>query len=624
MNIREIAKLSNVSVSTVSKIINSKDDDISQVTKERVMKIIKECNYMPYAGVHTKKTTKSLLLGVVINKLPGHELILSSIIETSKKNGYSVVVSMVDTPEEEYKNIEKLSSYNIDGLLWDKIKDTNVNYENQFKEKKIPYYIIDCFSIPSPGRCTLDYSLLAYNATQALVNHKHQRIGCLVENNDLRERRFQKGFEQCLFDNKLPFDVNMLRVWQENTKDISALMHNFTGIICFNAHLAGKIYKYAAYNNIKIPRDLSVVSLVKDPNEVYLLPQLSSIRLPFNQLGEYACERLLERIEKTGVSEEHFINYEKVIGESSIDVPITVRNKKIVVVGAINMDTLVNLKQIPRIGETITTKKCAAIPGGKGVNQAIGAAKLGAEAYLIGKLGKDYEGSILYDYLKNNNVNIEGVSTGVEAATGHAYVYVKDNGESGIVVYEGANDQLSTKDIEVHKNIFNNASFCLLQTEINIETVEYAAKMAHQCGAKVILKPCAIKEISDNLLKYVDIFIPNRNEMEQLCPEKISLEEKAQRFLDRGVKHVIVTLDCDGCYLKDNEYSVYFEAADFEAVDTTGAADAFASTLAVYLSKSYDICTAIKYATYAAGFSITTQGVPPSLVDKSTLDLLDI
>ena len=624
MNIKEIAKLACVSVSTVSKVINEKDSNISKETRERVMKIVKECNYIPYAGVHTNKSARSLLIGVMMSKQPGHEIILSGIVETAKRNGYTPVLCTADTPEEEYKSIIMLCSHNVDGILWDKLKDSYSNCESQLIDQQMPYYVIDCYNAPSPERGAFDYSTLAYNTTQALIKHKHQKIGCLTQNNDSREKRFQKGFEQCLFDNKLPFDANMLCVIKENACDIPALMHNFTGIICFDAHLAGKIYEHAAYNNIKIPRELSLVSLVKDPKEVYLIPKLSSIHLPYYELGEYACKRLVAKVEKTRVPEVTFKIDKKVEGESSIDVPITVRNKKIVVVGAINMDTLLNLGQIPHIGETITTKKRATIPGGKGVNQAIGAAKLGAEVYLIGKLGKDYEASILYDFLKVNNVNIEGVSTSTKVSTGHAYVYVKNNGESGIVVYEGANNQLSPKDIESHRNMFENASFCLLQTEINLETVECAAKTAHKCGAKIILKPCAVTEISDGLIKNVDIFMPNRNEIEQLCPQKISLEEKAQYFLDRGTKHVIVTLDRDGCYLKDSEHSIYFEAADFEAVDTTGAADAFAATLAVYLSKNYDICTAIKYATYAAGFSITTQGVPPALVDKSTLDLLEV
>ena len=119
----------------------------------------------------------------------------------------------------------------------------------------------------------------------------------------------------------------------------------------------------------------------------------------------------------------------------------------------------------------------------------------------------------------------------------------------------------------------------------------------------------------------MDIFIPNKNELRSLFPGHASLEQKAQHFLDRGVKDVIITLGHRGCYWRNAETSEYFDAASFEVVDTTGAADAFAATLAVYLSRSYEMKMAIRYATYAAGFATTRQGVPPALVDQSTLEL---
>ena len=208
-----------------------------------------------------------------------------------------------------------------------------------------------------------------------------------------------------------------------------------------------------------------------------------------------------------------------------------------------------------------------------------------------------------------------------EISTGHAYVYVQENGSSSIVVYGGANSMLSPQDIGGYAHLLDNASFCLLHTELPIQTVEFAAKLAQSKGVQVLLKPCAVSAVSDELMQHVDILLPNRHELALLCPGDAPIEQKAQRFLDRGAKSVIVTLDCEGCYLRDAAHSQYFPAADFPAVDTTGAADAFAATLAVYLSRRYDMVTSIKYATYAAGFSITRQGVPPSLVDKTTMDL---
>ena len=124
-----------------------------------------------------------------------------------------------------------------------------------------------------------------------------------------------------------------------------------------------------------------------------------------------------------------------------------------------------------------------------------------------------------------------------------------------------------------------------------------------------------------SLLKKIDIFVPNRKELELLCPRQGTLEEKAQYFLDKGVGEVIVTLDEDGCLWMNDREIWKFQAADFEAVDTTGAADAFIAALAVYLSEGFTMKLAIQYATYAAGFSITRNGVPASMVDRSTMDI---
>lgn len=180
--------------------------------------------------------------------------------------------------------------------------------------------------------------------------------------------------------------------------------------------------------------------------------------------------------------------------------------------------------------------------------------------------------------------------------------------------------QVLERIIDENADVFEDAGFCLLQTEIPYETVEYAAKITQEKGVKVILKPAAIKAIRKSLLEKVDIFLPNEQEANQLCPDRKTLEEKARYFLEQGVKTVMITLGRKGCCLKDRTHSLYFPAADFQPVDTTGAADAFASALAVFLSDGYDIIVSVKYATYAAGLSVTRQGVQQTLVDRMMLE----
>lgn len=619
INIKEIADLAEVSVSTVSKIVNGKDSNISSGTRERVLKIVKEYNYMPYSFVKNKNSSKTLLIGILYNGNAGHDALLMGIIEYAHKSGYSTMVFPSSDKEDELKNITALCAYHVDGVLWDHVSEQSGDAEKQLLKENVPFYSIDN-NYTSENNVFLDYKKLGFIVTEKLVEFNHQKIGCLVENSDLKSKLFVQGYKQCLYDHKILFDEKLCSVWSErNINDL--FLYNITGIVCFNAKIAREVYKQASLKNTKIPKDLSVVGMSEGDSTNYMIPKLSAVRLPFFELGEFACRRLIAKIEKVKILDIGFNNNIPVNHNSSVDIPTALRNKKIVVVGALNMDTILNVRQFPQSGETMAAKSYAMIPGGKGVNQAIGAAKLGAEVFLIGKVGKDYEGSALYDSLHSYQVNVQGISTDFKMATGRAYIYVQSDGESSIVLYEGANQNLSSSDIQLNAALFENASFCLLQTEVPIDTVEYTAKLSQKCGVKVLLKPAAVSSISDLLIQNVDIFMPNRKEMDLLCPQKETLEEKAQYFLDRGAKTVIVTLGHEGCYLRSSAYSLYFEAAKFEPVDTTGAADAFASTLAVYLSQNYAITEAIKYAIYAAGYSITCQGVPPSLVDKSTLDL---
>lgn len=622
MNIREIAQLAGVSISTVSKIINGKDQNISEQTKQRVLKIVKENHYAPYVDLRNTRTQNSLLLGALIDETSESQLFVASILQTAKAHSYQVIVCKSKDIEEERKNLNSLLAHRIDGLLLDCGEQTNKQeLIEELQQKKTPVVTVDRYHTPTTENYFIDCKKVSYAATQVLIEHKHQRIICLAHENNYPTKRYFAGYQQCLYDNKLPFDASLCQICTAQPDVDDLMLRNATGFICLDAKTATMVYHAAARMNLRIPADISVILIASDDQATGLLPSVSSVQLPYVQLGEFACTRLIHKIEKTKTLNLSFQAPLSVSHHQSLDVPNNLRNKKIVVVGAINMDTLMNVGCYPKHGETIAAQGRVLIPGGKGINQAIGAARLGAEVYLIGKIGKDYDGSVLYDFLNTSNVNIHGVSTDPKLSTGHAYIYVEDSGESGIVIYNGANQNLLPLDISKYESVFHHASFCLLQTEIRMDTVEYAAVIAKKNGVKVLLKPAAISKISKTLLPNIDIFIPNINELNQLCKHDLSLEEKAQYFLDHGVKDIIVTLGNQGCYWRNQTVSKYFEAADFEAVDTTGACDAFAATLAVYLSRNYEMETAIQYATYAAGFSITRQGVPPSLVDQSTLEL---
>ena len=618
MTIKEIAAIANVSVSTVSKIINKKDQGISDETRQRVMKIVKEYNYSPYAKF--QPAASSLLLGISIVLHAGHEQLMTSIVKAAREEGYSTIICTSASSEDEEKNLSVLCSHNVDGIIMDRVLDSSEEGCAYVEKQGIPLQIIDAYRGPDysyENSLSVDYSALGYAAANKLIEQQHRHLGCILSGNDYKNDCLLEGFKRCLFDHGITFEEEMAQTEAELS---SHVLRQFTGVVCADYELAVRLNRQADSLNLKIPRDLSVVAISPSVGNGDS-ESISTVKVPFEELGRRCVSKLIGQIEdrpQNGlpIPLEYKLNH-----TNSIDIPANLRGNKIVVVGSINMDTLIHFGSMPQIGETMSADNRTLIPGGKGLNQALAASKLGADTYLIGKIGKDHDGSVLHDYLKLHNVNTEGVTDDPNTPTGTAYIYIRSDGESSIVVYKGANQHIRAQDINRFEDLFRNASFCLLQAEISMEVVEYAAKMARKHRAKVILKPCVVSELSDSLLKYVDILLPNEMEANRLLGTEMSYEEKAQYFLDRGVGTVIITLGPMGCYLRDAARSKYFDAADVAVVDTTGAADAFAATLAVYLSRGHSIETATSYATYAAGISTTRQGVPPALVDQNTLNL---
>ena len=618
MNIKEIAKLAGISVSTVSKIVNGKDENISQETREKVLKIVKEYHYAPYSNIKTD-AHRSFLIGVLLSKENNANL-LRGISDAASKNGYSIVLcsSAMDN-ETELKNITVLCNQNIDAVIWDRVNEDSSKLLKYFSEKRIPVYTIDYFPNISAYNFRIDYYSLGYQATKVLIDYKHKKIGCLIKGNDKKAEYFTEGYKNCLYDHGIPYNRNLFQTCDEGFSISDMQLHNMSGVICNNLSIASEVYRQAITHHHKIPNDLSIISLGQEPLSGLMIPPLTVLEEPYYEFGKFICQNIVTMLEKKDTDIKSF-NYKVKENGQSVTFPSNLQNRKIVVVGSINIDVIVNVSDFPDTGKTVLADSCVTVPGGKGANQAVGAAKLGADVYLIGRIGKDHDGAVLYDAMNSNYVNMKCVKEDNTAGTGKAYINVKNSGESGIIVYSGANGNLSRRDIDENADVFEGAKFCLLQTEIPYKAVEYAAKIAKEKEVKVILKPAAVKELRRSLLERVDIFLPNEQEANLLCPQQIKLEEKAQYFLDQGVKTVIITLGHRGCYFRDSHSSLYFSSADFAPVDTTGAADAFASALAVYLADGYDMIASIKYATYAAGLSVTRQGVQQALVDRTTLE----
>ncbi|UFJ41805.1 ribokinase [Brevibacillus humidisoli] len=284
----------------------------------------------------------------------------------------------------------------------------------------------------------------------------------------------------------------------------------------------------------------------------------------------------------------------------------------VVVVGSINMDLVVEADRPPKMGETVSGQNIHFIPGGKGANQAVAAARLGAHVAMIGTVGRDAFGSQLTESLTANGVHsgalkvIEGTPTGVASI-------LLAQGDNSIIVVPGANACCLPEDVEDHHSLIEEADVVLLQLEIPIETVEYAADMAKRCGKKVILNPAPARQLSDQLLANIDVIIPNESELALLSgidPDSdLQLERAMRSLLDKGIESVITTLGAKGAaYMTRDGQRGTVPGYKVQVVDTTGAGDSFNAAVACSLAMGKSLADAVSFANQVAALAVTKLG----------------
>jgi len=624
MNIQDIAKLAGVSASTVSKVMNGKDKDISEETKKKVLKIIEKENYIPYSKFREKAGMKSHLIGLILKtKNRERESIVLHVEKKARENGYGLLISYADTQEDIELCVEEMRQKKAEGILVDSDKCVSAHgfenacvYLNQTKEfdekQKVTFY----YRLSEAGRL----------AVERLQREGHEKIACIILNTD---KTIRDGYETAMRSMQSPIQP----MWIYEGKSIEdvekygirqCLSENVTAVVCGSPEIAYCIYKVMERTRMSIPDTLSIISIGESRLLELVGDGITGVSLPSACMSSDAVEYLVEMIQKEKKIELMRKFSPTLIERNSVTKPAQEKQgEKIVVVGSMNMDVTVEVSRIPVDGETQLAERLYVFTGGKGGNQAVGVGKLGGQVYMIGCLGNDMDGKQLYSTLVENHVHMDGVLFDTELPSGKAYINVDKNGESTIVVYQGANRNLSIEQINRCKYPFQNAKYCLLSLEIPETIAEYTIKFCKRNNTQVILKPSAADKIKEELLKDIAYFIPNEKELHNFVQGKGAIEKKAQILMDKGVENVIVTLGERGCYLRNKEYSLYFEGSGFEAVDTTGGADSFISALAVCLSEGKNIIQSIGFAIYASGISVTRHGVQPALPDRKAVEIYE-
>lgn len=622
MNIKDVAKLAGVSASTVSKVINNKDKDISIETRKKVLKIIKEKEYIPYFNLHEKNNAKNKLIGVILKRNnKERDNIILHIEKFAKEKEYYIILNYIDDEEEILECIKNLAKKRVSGLIIDSNK--YVSYKNL---DRLSIYINDTKNFEEKEKICFYYRLSVAGklAVTTLMKYGHKKIACIVNKKDISIIEGYKNIMQ-----KMGNDIEPLWIYSgENIEEIEnmgiqqCISKDCTAIICGSKEIALCVYKFVKKIGLNIPNDLSIIVIGDDAILNLLDDGISAIALPISDICFNAVNSLINLIEKEEEKELKKEYQPSFIERNSVTKPSqSKQGEKIIVVGSLNMDTTIEVSRIPINGETQLAESIKEFPGGKGANQAVGAGKLDGNVYIIGCLGNDIEGKQLYHNLNENHVHMDGIIFDDVLASGKAYINIDKKGESTIVVYSGANKKLNVSHINQYKYLFKNAKYCLLSMEISSEIIEYTINLCKQYNVQVMLKPSAVNKISDSILKNVDYFIPNEKELNQLVLLGNNIEEKSKILLNKGVKNIIVTLGKNGCFLYNDRYKKYFEGSGFQAVDTTGGADSFISTLAVYLSEGKQLLEAISYAIYASGLTVTRYGVQPALPDRKLLEI---
>lgn len=294
-------------------------------------------------------------------------------------------------------------------------------------------------------------------------------------------------------------------------------------------------------------------------------------------------------------------------------------------VGSLNVDFLIRLERMPDPGETVFGQTLEHHAGGKGLNQAVAAARLGASVAMVGAVGNDATGTWLRSILTSEAINDSGVHV-TDVTSGTALIEVDAAGDNRIVVVPGANDRLTPDHVESALAAIEDLAVVLSQGEVPTETIETALRIGRERGARTIFNPAPVKEYPASLLALTDIVVPNEREARLLtgmnCSSLVDAVETARTLVERGAGCAVITRGARGAVWATSNGSGSSGTFPVTTIDTVAAGDAFCGTLAAVITEGLPIADALRWASAAGALATTVKGAVRSLPQREAVEAL--
>jgi len=302
---------------------------------------------------------------------------------------------------------------------------------------------------------------------------------------------------------------------------------------------------------------------------------------------------------------------------------------KVTILGSLNVDTILRVKRFPKPGETLPLTGKSVAGGGKGANQAIAAARAGADTTFIGKVGQDQAGDFMVKQLTDSGVKAEFVQHSAEADTGSAVIMLDSSSENRILIDGGTNQKVTAADVDLAQMVISQSDFIVAQFETPQAATVRAFELAHAAKQRTILNPApATKQVAPELLKLTDLIIPNETETETLTGIPVTDEhamiKAAEACQAMGVANVIITVGSKGAFWMSGQNHGFVPAYKVNAVDTTAAGDTFIGALSSILKPDFsNLAAAVRFANRASSLAVQKLGAQPSIPTEAAIRAAD-